>query len=109
MPTEISCSVYGLDSSTTTPYNVNANPDALDIVGVKDFVLPVYLTVSHALSSDHLPVLIDTILRASFYDPLDAPTSLEGTGPHSRIASKLDCRRIRLLMTMSQSTKALRR
>jgi len=42
-------------------------------VVVKDFVLPVHLTVCHALSSDHLPVLIDTNCRASFHDPLDRP------------------------------------
>jgi hypothetical protein len=68
-----SCLVYGLDSPTTNPYNSNATPDVLDVVVVKDLVLPVHLTVCHALSSDHLPVLIDTICRASFHDPLDRP------------------------------------
>jgi hypothetical protein len=40
---------------------------------VKDFALPLYLIVCHALRSDHLPVLIDTIRRSSFHDPLDRP------------------------------------
>jgi len=42
--------VYGLDSPATNPYNSNAIPDVLDIVVVKDFVLPVHVTVFHALS-----------------------------------------------------------
>ena len=40
---------------------------------VKDFVLPVNLTVCHALTSDHLPVLVDTPCRASFQVPPDLP------------------------------------
>jgi hypothetical protein len=51
----------------------NANPDVLDIVVVKDFVLPVYLTVRSALISDHLPILIDTTCRSSFQNLLDRP------------------------------------
>jgi hypothetical protein len=43
------CLIYGPDSPTTAPYRHNATPDVLDIVIVKDFVLPVYLTVSSAL------------------------------------------------------------
>jgi endonuclease/exonuclease/phosphatase family metal-dependent hydrolase len=55
------CLIYGPDSPTTAPYTHNATPDVLDIVVVKDFVLPVCLTDCSALSSDHLPILIDTI------------------------------------------------
>jgi hypothetical protein len=65
--------VFGPDSPTTNPYNSNATPDVLDIVVVKDIVLQVNLKVCHALSSNHLPALIDTICRASFHDPLDRP------------------------------------
>jgi hypothetical protein len=36
-------------------------------------IIKVHLAVCHTLSSDHLPVLIDTICRASFNDPLDRP------------------------------------
>jgi len=36
---------------------------------VKDFPFPVYLTSCSALSSDHLPVLIDTTCRSSFQHP----------------------------------------
>jgi hypothetical protein len=67
-----SCLVYGPDSPIINLYNSNATPDILDIV-VKDFVLPVYLTVCHALTSNDLPVLIDTMCRASFHDPPGRP------------------------------------
>jgi hypothetical protein len=43
-----SCLIYGPDSPTTAPYTQNATPDVLDIVVVKDFVLPVYLTAQHS-------------------------------------------------------------
>jgi hypothetical protein len=42
-------------------------------VVVKDFVLPVHLTVFSSLSSDHLPILIDTTCRSSFQNLLDRP------------------------------------
>jgi hypothetical protein len=48
------CLNYEPDSPTTAPYKHIATPDVLDIVVVKDFVLPVYLTVCSVLSSDHL-------------------------------------------------------
>jgi len=40
---------------------------------VKDLPFPVYLTSCSALSSDHLPVLIDTTCRSSFQHPPDRP------------------------------------
>jgi hypothetical protein len=43
------------------------------MVVVKGFVLRVYLTVCSALSSDHLPILIDTTCRSSFQNLLDLP------------------------------------
>jgi exonuclease III len=55
------CLICGPDSPTTVPYTHDATLDVLDIVVVKDFVLPVYLTVCSALRSDHLPILIDTM------------------------------------------------
>ena len=55
-----SCIAYGPDSPTTI------TPDVLDMVIVKDFVLPVNLTVCSALSSDHFPVTVDTWGRSSF-------------------------------------------
>jgi hypothetical protein len=51
----------------------NDIPDVLDIVAVKDFVLPVHLTVCSALSSDLLPILIDTTCRLFFQNLLDSP------------------------------------
>jgi hypothetical protein len=62
---------YGPDSPTTAPYTHNATPDVFDIVVVKDFVLPVCLTVCTALRSDHLPIPIDTTCRSSFQNLLD--------------------------------------
>jgi hypothetical protein len=67
------CLIYGPYTSTTAPYTHNVTPDVLGIVFVKDFVLPVYLTVCSALSSDHLPILIDTTCRSSFQNLLDRP------------------------------------
>jgi endonuclease/exonuclease/phosphatase (EEP) superfamily protein YafD len=58
-----SCLIYGPDTTTTAPYTHDATPDVLDIVVVKNFVLPVRLTVCAALSSDHLPILTDTSCR----------------------------------------------
>jgi hypothetical protein len=74
------CLIYGPDSPTTVPYQQNANPDVLDIVLVKDFVLPVHLTVCPALSSDHLPVLIDTMCRTSYRNLLDSRFQANGLG-----------------------------
>jgi hypothetical protein len=67
------CLIYGPDSPTTAPYTHNATPDVLDKVIVKGFVLPLYLSVCSALSSDHLPILIDTTCRSSFGKLLDRP------------------------------------
>jgi hypothetical protein len=64
---------YGPDSPTTSPYTHNATPDVLSIVVVKDFVLPVNLTASSALSSDYLPILIDTTCQSAFQNLLDRP------------------------------------
>ena len=58
---------------TTNPYNPSATPDVLDIAVTKDLPFPVYLTSCSALSSDHLPVLIDTTCRSSFHHPPHRP------------------------------------
>jgi hypothetical protein len=68
-----SCLIFGPDSPTTNPYNPLATPNVLDIVIKKDLSFPVYLTSCSALSSGHLPVLIDTVCRSSFYLPPDRP------------------------------------
>jgi hypothetical protein len=59
--------INGPDSPITDPCQQNVNPNVFDII-VKDFVL---LTVCPALSSDHLPVLIDITCRTSFRNVLD--------------------------------------
>jgi hypothetical protein len=66
------CLIYGPDYTTTAPYLHNATPGVLDIV-VKNFVLPVLLTVCGALTSDSLPILFDTSCRSSFYNPAVIP------------------------------------
>ena len=68
-----SCLIYGPDTPTTIPYNSSATPDFLDILITKYLVIPVYLTTCSALSSDHLPVLIDTRCRSSFLNLPDRP------------------------------------
>jgi hypothetical protein len=68
-----SCLIYGPDTPSTACYTHNATPDFFDIVVAKDFVLPVHLTVCTALSSDHLPILIDTSCRSSFHNLPNGP------------------------------------
>ena len=68
-----SCLIYGPDSPTTIPDNPSAISDILDIVLTKNLVTPVSLTACSALSSDHLPVLIDTRCRSSFLTLPDRP------------------------------------
>jgi hypothetical protein len=48
-------------------------PDVLDIAVVKDFILPLHLSVYSALGSDHLPILIDTKCQLFFQNLLDIP------------------------------------
>jgi endonuclease/exonuclease/phosphatase family metal-dependent hydrolase len=64
-PNENSCLIFGPDTPTTNPYNPSATPDVLDIVITKDLSSPVYPTSCSALSSGHLPVLIDMSLILS--------------------------------------------
>ena len=68
-----SCLSFGPDTPTTDPYNPLATPDVFDIVITMKLTSPVYLTSSSALSSEHLPVLIDTTCRSSFQHPPDRP------------------------------------
>jgi hypothetical protein len=68
-----SCLIHETDSPTTVPYNPSASPDVLDIAVTENLPTPVYLTACSALSSDHLPVLIDTRCRSSFLNLLDRP------------------------------------
>jgi len=58
-----SCLIFGADSPTTKPYILLLTPDVLDFVITKNLSFPVFLTSFSALSSDHLPVLIDTSCR----------------------------------------------
>ena len=67
--------IFGPESPTTNPYNPSATPDILDIVITRDLHFPIDLNSCSALTSDHLPVLIDTRCRPSFHclpDRLDA-------------------------------------
>jgi len=70
---ENSCLIFGPDTPTTNPYNSSATPDVLDIVMVKELPFPVYLTSCSALSSHHLPVLIETTCRSFSQHPMDHP------------------------------------
>ena len=67
-----SCIVYGPTTQTTAPFSSANQADVLDTVIVKEFVLPV-TDFFDALSSDHLPVLVDNPCRASFNVPPHLP------------------------------------
>ena len=62
-----SCIVYEPVNPTTIPSCPSVIPDVLDIVIVKDFILPVNLIVCSALSSNYVPVTVD--LRGSILLP----------------------------------------
>jgi hypothetical protein len=64
---------FGPDSPTTNPYNPFVTPDVLDIVVTRDLPFSVAVSFCSALSSDHLPVLIDTGCRSTFQNPMDRP------------------------------------
>jgi hypothetical protein len=66
-----SCLIFGPDTPTTNPYSPSVTPDVLDIVLTKNLTL--YLTSCSALSSDHLPVLIDTACCSFFLRLTDRP------------------------------------
>ena len=70
---ENSCLFFGPDTPTTNPYNPSATADVLDIVITKKLSFPVYMNSCSALSSDFLPVLIDTASRSSYHHPPDRP------------------------------------
>ena len=67
---ENSCLIFGPDSPTTNP---SVTPDVLDIVITKNLQISVYLTSCSVLSSDNLPLIIDTTCRSSFHRPPDRP------------------------------------
>jgi hypothetical protein len=68
-----SCLILGPNTPTNNAYNPSAIPDVLDIMITKNLTSPVSLTFCSALSSDHLPVFIDTTYRSSFQHPPDSP------------------------------------
>ena len=68
-----SCYVHGPDVPTTVPSCPTHTPNVLDIVFVKDFLLPVNLTVCSALSSNHFQVIVDLYGRSSFRTLPDRP------------------------------------
>jgi hypothetical protein len=105
---ENSCLIFGPDTPTTSPYNLSVTPDVLDIVITQNLTFPVYLTSCSALSSDHLPVIIDTACRSSFHTQQITLISGALTGPTSKLTWKIKFRSIRNCTTGWQSTRALR-
>ena len=67
------CLIFGRDTPTTKSYNPFAIPVALVIALTKQHPFPLYLTSCSPLSSDQLPVYIDTACRSSFHHPPDRP------------------------------------
>jgi hypothetical protein len=62
-----SCLIFRLDTPTTNPYNLSVTPNVFDLPS------PGYLFSSSVLSSDHLPIIIDTMCRSPFLQPPDHP------------------------------------
>jgi hypothetical protein len=82
-----SCLICRPGCPTMAPSTHNANPDVLDIIIIRDFVLPVHLTVCSPLSSNHLPTLIHITWLSYFKNLLDGP---EFPRIDSRLALKKD-------------------
>jgi len=70
---ENSCLIFGPESPTTNPYNSSDTPRNFDIMITNNLSFPMYLASCSGLSSDHIPVLIDTACRSSFHLPPDRP------------------------------------
>jgi hypothetical protein len=68
---EKSCLIFEPDTLTTNPCNTSATSNVFDIIITKYLPSPVHLTSSFALSSDHLPLIIDAMCRSSFLHPSD--------------------------------------
>ena len=68
-----SCLIFGNRLPNHQIIQPLVTPDVLHIVITKNLSFPVYLVSCSALSSDHLPVLIDTSCRSSLLNPPDRP------------------------------------
>jgi hypothetical protein len=68
-----SCLIYGQENPTTKPYFQSVTPDVFDTVLTKKLTLLFYLSSCSELSSEHLPVLINTACRSSFLHQSDRP------------------------------------
>jgi hypothetical protein len=79
-----SCLIDGPDTPTTVPYNPSATPDVMDISLTKNVRTPVHLTACSALSSDYLPILIDTTCQSSFLNTPDRPNFTRTDWPRSQ-------------------------
>jgi hypothetical protein len=105
---ENSCLIFGPDTPITNRYNPSATSDVLDIVITKKFPSPVLLTSCSAMSSDHLPVLIDTAYRSSFQHPPVALISEALIASTSKLTWKTKFRSIWNCTTRRQTICALR-
>jgi hypothetical protein len=95
------------DTPATNPYNPSATTNVLEIVITKNFTFPVYLTLCSALSSDHLPVLVETTCRPSVQHPPDSP-DFRRTVWSTKLTWKIKFRSTRNYTTGWQSTPELR-
>jgi len=68
-----SCLIFGNRHPNHQTIQPLVTPDVLDIVITKKLSFTVHLISSSALSSDQLPVLIDTSCRSSLLNPPDRP------------------------------------
>ena len=102
-----SCLIFGPENPTTNPHNPLATSDVLYIVITKNHTSPVYLTSCSALSSDYLPVLIDTTCRSSSTNRI-ALISGALTGTNSKLTWNIKFRSIRNYTNGWQLTRSLR-
>jgi hypothetical protein len=103
-----SCLLFGRVTPTTKTHSPSIIPDVLDIVLTQNLSFPVYLTSCSALSSDHLPVLIDNACRSSFLHPPDRPDFRRTNWANSKLTWKNKFLSTRNCSKGWQSIRALR-
>lgn len=59
------------EEATFHPWQINSQPDVLDIALHKQFHAPILQQVLPELDSDHLPVIVSFLLQPQFYPSLD--------------------------------------
>jgi len=96
-----SCLTFGPDTPTINPYTHSTSLD------VFDFPSSVYLFLCSALSSEHLPIIIDFMCRSPFLQTKDRTEFRPIGRPTSRLTWKKKIQSSRIYKKWWQSTHAL--